>query len=281
MAKKKTLEDIKKCPIDFLYIWAGDEFISQLGSKSSIIAEKKYNQYQTLWRTMIDNEDAGSSEANQKVFDRWTKEIAQAIYNVYEQTPAEILVALANGKTVAGKNFKEGIFGVGETTSGSFSQNSNYTVDPTTGKIVGSDGSTPAQTPIYGTNGQIIGYSCVVGGNQYQSAYSGGQYVAFSYSNADGVQRANGSAFSASQGTFWQNAENYMPMVNNILNWLMSLVNTLLPGDRTVLTPDNTVPKQGEWVYEEESSTGWLGALLAGGAALALFAGKKGKKKKK
>ena len=279
MAKKKTLEDIKKCPIDFLYIWAGDEFISQLGSKASIIAEKKYNQYQTLWRTMIDNEDAGSVAENQKVFERWTREIADAIFDVYALTPAEILVALANGKTVAGKNFKEGIFGVGETTSGSFAQDSNYTVDPTTGKIVGSDGSTPAQTPIYGSNGQITGYSCLVGENQYQSVYSGGQYVAFSYSNANGVQRANGSAFSATKGTFWQNAENYMPIVNNVLNWVLSLVNTLLPGERTVLTTENTVPKQTEWVYEEKSSTGWLGALLAGGAALMLIL--PGKKKNK
>lgn len=284
MASKKTLSDIKKCPIDFLYIWAGNEFISQLGSKASIIAEKKYNQYQTLWRIMVDNEDAGSVEANQKTFTRWTNEIAQAIYDTYNLTPAEILVALASGKTVAGKNFSQGVFGVGETTSNTFVQNSNYKVDSATGKIYAGDGATMKdklhQTPIYGEDGNVSGYSYTIGNTQYQSVYSNGKYVALSYSDINGVQKANGGKYSAANSTFWQNAENYMPIVNNILDWLLSLVSQLLPGDRTLLTTENTVPKQSEWIYEEKSSTGWLGALLAGGAAMALlFPGKKGKRK--
>lgn len=287
MANKKTLTDIKKFPIDFLYLWAGDNFISQLGNKASIIAEKKYNQYQTLWRIMVDNEDAGSAEANQEVFTRWTNEIATAIREVYGRTPAEILIDLASGKTVAGKDFSSGIFGIGETPTRSFVQNSNYTVDPATGQIMAGDGATikDKQTPIYGENGDVIGYSYTVGGKQYQSVKANNEYVAYTYSDASGVQKANGGSFSASQGTFWQNAENYMPMINNVLDWVMSLVNQLLPSDRVVLTSENTTPKQTEWMYEEKQSNGgiWI-AIAAAGAALfggSLFTTKKNKKSKK
>lgn len=276
---KKNLEDIKKCPIDFLYLWASDDFISKLGNKASIIAEKKYNQYQTLWRIMVDVADQGSESANLNEYKRWTSEIAQAIQDTYGRTPAEILVDLANGKTVAGKDFKNGIFGVGETTGNTFVQNSDYTVDPSTGKIIASDGSTLTQTPIYGQDGSVMGYSYNNGNTQYQSVYSNGQYVALSYSDANGVQKANGGSFNAAGGTFWQNAENYMPMVNKIVDWVLSLVSQLLPGNRVTLTTENTVPKQTEWVYEEKSNAG--GAILALAAAGALiFAGGKSNKKK-
>lgn len=280
---KKNLADIKKCPIDFLYLWASDDFISQLGNKASIIAEKKYNQYQTLWRIMVDVADQGSESANLNEYKRWTSEIAQTIKDTYGKTPAEILVDLADGKTVAGKDFAKGVFGVGEATSNTFVQNSNYTVDPTTGQIKAGDGSTLKdklhQTPIYGEDGSVTGYSYNVGNTQYQSVYSNGQYVALSYSDVNGVQKANGGSFSASSGTFWQNAENYMPMVNNLIEWIISLISQLLPGNRVALTTDNTVPKQTEWVYEEKSNSG--GALLALAAAGALIFGTTGKKKNK
>ena len=282
MAKKKTLADIKKCPIDFLYLWAGEDFISQLGNKASIIAEKKYNQSQALWRIVVDVADQGSESANLNEYKRWVSEIGNAIYDIYNRTPAEILIDLANGKTVAGKNFNNGVFGVGESASTSFVQNSNYQVNPETGQIMAGSGNNLKtelhQTPIYGESGDVTGYSYTVGNTQYQSHYQNGQYVALSYSDVNGVQKANGGSYDATEASFWQNAENYVPMINSIVEWVLSLISQLLPGNRTVLTTENTVPKQSEWVYEEKSNAG--GALLALAATGALIFGTNGKKNK-
>ena len=92
------------------------------------------------------------------------------------------------------------------------------------------------------------------------------------------MQKANGGSYDATEASFWQNAENYVPMINSIVEWVLSLISQLLPGNRTVLTTENTVPKQSEWVYEEKSNAG--GALLALAATGALIFGTNGKKNK-
>ena len=282
---KKTLASLKKCPIDFLYLWASDSFISQLGSKANIIKQKKYYQYQTLWKVMAENEKFSSTDEGQEIYNRWVKELGEAIKEVYGITPAEILRKLALGEEVAGKNFKKGVYGVGGSTNTSFVQNSNYQVNPTTGQIMAGDGGSMKdllhQTPIYGQDGKVSGYSYSVGGTQYQSTYNNGQFVALSYSTESGVQNASGGAFDASKGSFWQNANNYMPMINSVLSGLTSIVNTYFPGN-TVLTQQNTVPSQTEWVDTGSDNSGlWVvGGLAAVGVALLGF-GKRGKNKKK
>lgn len=277
---KKTLSSIKQCPIDFLYLWASDDFISQLGSKSKIISKKKYNQYQTLWKTMVENVGGKTAAEYQEIYKQWTSEIAQAIQDTYGKTPAEILQLLAMGEEVLGKNFRKGVYGVGDAAQYTFSQDSNVTVDSSTGKIL-VGGTAVEATPIYGQGGQITGYSYVAGGNQYQSSYNGSSYVAFSYSNSDGVQTANGGAFNASQAGFWQNAQNYLPIIESVLSWVSSIVNAYFP-NRTVLTEQVTVPQQTEWVDKDTSGTSRL--LIAGGLAavgLVLAASDKPKKTKK
>jgi hypothetical protein len=137
------------------------------------------------------------------------------------------------------------------------------------------------QTPIYGTNGSITGYSYTDGGYQYQSSYQNGQYIALSYSNDSMVQTANGKQFDFTKGTFWQNANNYMPIINSILSWVASIVNSYFP-NRTLLTTRNTVPLQSEWIeVESDNNTGLLiaGGVIAAGVLLATmgnpFDGKK------
>lgn len=281
MATKKTLAEIKKCPIDYLYLWASDEFISQLGSKARVIKQKKYNQYQTLWKAVVMNNENASAEKLQEVYKQWTSEIASVIKNTYGYTPGEILIRLAMGQEVAGKNFKKGVYGVGNTPTTSFLQNSNYEVNPTTGQIMAGGGEIGNPTPVYDANGNVGGYSYQVGNLQFQSAYQDGQFVALSYSNADGVQDANGNSFNASNASFWQNANNYMPIVNSVLSWVTSIVNSYFP-NRTVLTPQNTVPVQTEWV-EAEDNNGWLiaGGVAAIGVLLLTMANPFGGKRKK
>lgn len=266
---KKTLSTLLQCPTDFLYLWASDEFISQLGSKAQIIREKKYYQHQSLWRTMVDNTQSKNADELQKTYQSWAKQIAEAIKGIYGMTPAEILVKLAMGEPVLGKNWNEGVYGGIGKTKLSFSQTTNVTVDGETGEILCDGEVVPGQTAIYGADGSVSGYSCLIGGEQFQSAMgSEGYYGAYSYSKGNGlVQDSNGNVFDSSASSFWQNTENYMPIVNELLAWLKSLISSLLPGDRTVLTTENTVPKQTEWVEEDGN-----GGLLAGGIALAALA---------
>lgn len=84
---KRTLENILQCPIDFIYLWATDDFIAQLGSKSKIIKKKKYNQYQTLWKTMVENTSASSQKEYIEVYNSWVERIGEAITDVYGMTP--------------------------------------------------------------------------------------------------------------------------------------------------------------------------------------------------
>lgn len=265
MATKKTLADIKKCPIDYLYLWASDEFIAQLGSKANIIKKKRYYQYQALYKAVIDNVDKDSEI--ESTYNQWTKELATAIKNTYGLTPGEILVRLALGQQVAGKDFKSGIFGVGEAENvvTDFVDDSGATVDSVSGRISVNGKLVATQTPIYGADGTVTGYSALHKGKQYQSSKQGDQFGVLAYSDANGVYSATGSLLSNESCTFWQNANNYIPMIEQILNWVTSLISSFFP-NRTVLTPQNTVPVQTEWVEVENDNTG---LLVAGGVALA------------
>lgn len=262
---KKTLSSIKQCPIDFLYLWASEEFISNLGSRAKIIREKQYNQYQTLWKTMVENVGSASAEKYKETYNQWTKEIAEAIKSVYGLTPAQILHKLAMGEMVVGKDWNSGVYG-DEKTQITFDQKPSITVDPNSGKILSSGSELPNQTAIYGQDGSVVGYSVLVGNEQFQSNLSNmGVFGAYTYSNGDGtIQSATGSNFSASKGSFWQNANNYMPIVEQVLGWITSLVSSFT-GDRTVLTPQNTVLTQKEWVQDESDNS----LLIAGGLAAA------------
>lgn len=278
---KKTKADVLKCPIDYLYLWASDEFISQLGKVGKTIKEKKYNQYQSLYKTVIENEKANSAAEYTQIYNQWTSEIASAIKDTYGLTPAQILVKLAMGEEVLGKNFKAGVYGIGETAGTTFVQSNDYSVDPSSGMILVNGLAAGNQTPIYGANGSITGYSYTDGGYQYQSSYQNGQYIALSYSNDSMVQTANGMQFDFTKGTFWQNANNYMPIINSILSWVASIVNSFFP-NRTLLTTKNTVPLQSEWIeVESDNNTGLLiaGGVIAAGVLLATmgspFDGKK------
>lgn len=261
---KKTLANVLQCPIDFIYLWASDGFIAQLGSKARIIKEKKYNQYQTLWKIMVDNVKSNNSADLQDAYIDWTNQIADAIKNTYGMTPAIILQKLAMGEDVLGKNWKQGIYGIGEVQS-TFSQNNAVTVDGSTGKIMVNGVAADGQVPIYGANGVVTGYSYYdkTANAQFQSGVNAnGQYGAACYSNESGVQSATGGTFDQSTGSFWSNAANYIPLIQRVIEWLVSLFGA---GERVVLTRQNTVPEQTEWVEENNGN----GGLIAGGLALA------------
>lgn len=278
---KKTLESLKQCPIDFLYLWASDGFISELGSKAKIIKQKKYNQQQTLWKAMTDNEKFSNSAEGEAIYLRWANEIGEAIKDTYGITPQEILRKLALGQTVFGKNWKSGVYGVGSTEQvTTFSNTTDYAIDPVDGYIINTDGDEVCrQTTIWDEDGNPSGYSLLVGTTQYQSYRDeNGVWQAYSYSNEEGVYDAKGNKLDSSKSSFWQNSNNYMPIVNSILNWVQSIVSAYYPNNY-LLTSSNTVPSQTEWVEEDNTGLWIAGGLALGGLGILAF-GKKGKKNK-
>lgn len=278
---KKTLESLKQCPIDFLYLWASDGFISELGSKAKIIKQKKYNQQQTLWKAMTDNEKFSNSAEGEAIYLRWANEIGEAIKDTYGITPQEILRKLALGQTVFGKNWKSGVYGVGSTEQvTTFSNTTDYAIDPVDGYIITTDGDEVCrQTTIWDEDGNPSGYSLLVGTTQYQSYKDeNGVWQAYSYSDEGGVYDAKGNKLDSSKSSFWQNSNNYMPIVNSILNWIQSIVSAYYPNNY-LLTSSNTVPAQTEWIEEDNTGLWIAGGLALGGLGLLAF-GKKGKKNK-
>jgi hypothetical protein len=187
------------------------------------------------------------------------------------------------GENVVGKNWKQGIYGIGDLQT-TFAQNSAVTVDSASGKILVSGVEADGQMPIIGEGGNITGYSYYdrAANRQYQSGVNaGGQFGAVCYSSPDGVESATGGNFDPSQGSFWQNANNYMPIINSVLSWLTSVVNTFFP-NRTVLTPENTVPVQTEWVEPEDNTGLWIaGGFAVVGALLLTMKNPFGGKRKK
>ena len=154
---------------------------------------------------------------------------------------------------------------IGNRVQSTFSQNNAVTVDGSTGKIMVNGVAADGQVPIYGANGVVTGYSYYdkTANAQFQSGVNAnGQYGAACYSNESGVQSANGGTLDQSTGSFWSNAANYIPLIQRVIEWLVSLFGS---GERVVLTRQNTVPEQTEWVEENNGN----GGLIAGGLALA------------
>lgn len=285
MANKVTTSDLLKNPANFLYIFVTDGYLKYLSSdKSSVIKQKRANQIKYANTVCADN------KVN---FNTFKSDLSNKIKEVYGLTPNEILVKLALGYNVAGKNWAAGVFGVGDTGHVGYSNDTSITVDGTSGKILQNGVEVGGQTPIYDTYGSgkkkttyISGYSATVDGNQYTSQVSGTTYktdspvyYSSSYSTSDGAFNYDGSAYEQTNASsIWSAIETYLPIIQKFFEWIASLFNTKL------ITANNTVPKQTEYTYSTGNSSN-TDLLLIGGAAVVgaflLMSGDGGKKKKK
>lgn len=252
---KPTLTEVCKTPMQYLYMFCSDQFIDSLESKRARIIRQKRANAQKIVNTMAIDQNSN--------LDTWAAAIRQAIIDETGKTPAEVLIALANGETVAGKNWNGGIYGVGTTPQLTFSQNAGVTVDPSTGLMSGSGLST--QTPIYNSAGQVIGYSTLSqdGKLQYQSTLYNGQYAAYSFGSADGTaQYANGNKFDLTM------VQSIFQSINTLIPYVSSLINTILASlGKTAISYSNTAPAQSDWVEQNDNS----GLLLLGAAAAGAF----------
>ena len=273
-----TIEQAKRKPANFLYIFADDVFLSKIKNRySKVIRGKRDNQNKVL---MLSAEKYGGT------YDQYRNAISGAFVNIYGISPEQALMRLAEGKDVAGKNWKAGVFGVGATPSSTFT-GTKITVNETNGYMMIDGKYLPVYDTVYktnadGTEGDAFQQTYIdkATGNTYMSQYDEAtkKWYAASISDANGnVTSATGATMSASeQATMWGAI---LLNIENFINWLISLFGT---GTKTI-NETNTLPNQVADGFVHENNTteagGILLALAAGG--LLLGGGLFGKNKKK
>ena len=278
---KKILDN----PQNYMYIFASERFLEMLDRASAEkIAVKRQYQVQ-----LVTNACGGNNN-----YDAAKEELRQAMIDLYGMTPAQALVNLAQGKEVAGKNWAQGIYGVGaiggkqNTFTGTVG--TTVAVDAETGAIM-MDGAVVSSDAnrIIGSNkknGYTEGYSYTdSNGNTYTSYYDKitKKYYCNTRSTADGkVYRADGKEGSqADMSSIWSGVISELTdMLKNVIEKLFNLGT-----DQTVLPSVGEVaPSQSDGFTTTGGSTDSkiVPILIGGAAAAAIFAPqiKKAMKKK-
>lgn len=288
MLKELTIDQAKKSPAAFMYVFATDKFLACISKKyANIIRVKRANELKLLKL---------SAKKYLKDINRYTEYVSavkSAFINMYGMRPIDALVILAQGGTVAGKNWEKGVFGIGATrTNTTFNgvevSGNTVTVDPNNGHILcgGKDitnkdvlSNVDGKTKVY----QLFGTTD--SGMTFQSQYNKytGKYYAYAFRD-----EAMGETISASTNQVMSGADgadlwgNIILIVQQFIEWLINLFGQ----GRETLNAENTLPNQSTdgFTYSKNStseSSLILVALLAGGALLATSGkGKSGKNKK-
>ena len=262
-----TINDIKKAPQNFLYIYATDSFLAKLDSKTAaIIRSKRGNQSKVINNACIKEKEDYSTVVS---------EINDSLKENFGHSGAECLMILADGGQVAGKDWSAGIYGIGDTREGF--QGTSITVNAETGKLMQGGVEVSGQTAIYGKNSTT--YTAVVDGVTYSSAYKGGKYVAGNYTSTDGTTyNAAGQATGlAGFNNIWTAVQSYAPIIQQIINWLASMFPAVFSG-KTLVTTENTIPSQSDGFVQKSSiSAGTVLAFAGIAAGVYLLADKKSK----
>ena len=273
MAFKLSIDEVKQKPEGFLYVFASDDFCRAIGTNAGrIIVGKRANQRKILLQSA---ENAG---VDVKVY---TDAIRDGFVDIYGITPAEALVKLAQGQEVAGKNWAEGVYGVGALYNTQFTQTPTITVDTQTGKIMNNGVEAAGQTAIIGNgypnNVQGYSYTDETTGATYSTRYRKVKkaYYAHIYADKDGNKfLSSGVQTSSADGSLWENA---YTLIDKLLNWILSLFGIQTNVD--VISEKNTLPSQSDGFVTQEAGVSPI--LVAGMVALAAgtLLNKKGKKK--
>ena len=289
-----TLEQACKHPESFLYVWVSDEFLKAINSKyAKIIYTKRANQKKVLMLSA--DKYFGSWE---KV-DQYYKGIANAFVETYGVSPKDALIILAQGGEIAGKNWAEGIYGVGALTNtfkGVDANGGSVTVDAKTGHIFynGKDITDESKTVYGNVKGETfpINYFGVDDfGSIYKSEYNKTlkKYYAASYVDDAGVTiSATGKVITDSESnSIWSNINFDWDWIKSILNWILSIFNIPgipdMEGSNSVqtLSAENTLPNQKtDGFVTQQAGMGDTGVILlcAAAAGYLMMGGKKKKK---
>lgn len=266
-----TKEEILRVPVNFLYVYSNPQFEALVkkyisSSAATTIARKRQNGI-----TILKSAYSGTSNLQKAYTD-----ISNAIVNQYGITPQVMLQKLLNGETVAGKNWQEGVFGIGETNVTAYKENPNVLVDTDTGMLIDSGADTDdafltGGTPIYKNKGvgknkttYISGYSYEIDGKVYTTKLAkDGKYYAYSYGNSEGMYSALGKQMESSDfSSVWENIETAVPFLQKFIEWLASVFNI------NIVRQQDVTPSQSEFVTNdskiEMSSVAILGAVALG-----------------
>ena len=269
-----TIKQACEQSANFMYLWADEQKFLQYIKKeyANNIRVKKANQRKLL---LLSAEKYGNT------YDEYTTKIRAAFIEQYGMTPADALVVLAQGGEVAGKNWEEGVYGIGAlptTFSGYEIDGQVVTVNAETGAIfLGADDITDPAKDVYSTSGKktivLQRFSKEVNGVVFMSQYYKlkKKYAPKSYSTKDGSFSAkNGAAITAADGaSVWGNV---LESIQVFLNWILSLFGANIP-TKEQLTTENTLPNQKADGFAQEAgmtdAAGLLLILAAGGALVA------------
>lgn len=308
--KTLTLDEARKNSAMFLYIFADNTYLSYIPKKyANIISNKRANQRKLLVLSAqaYINQDAVYGGAEYMQYVNAVKDGFQATYGM---SPQDALVKLALGENVAGKNWSEGVYGVGAVDSATF-YGTTITVNPETGHIYNegvdcTDTTLNINKDFGGKIGTIpFQLFATIGDVTYMSEYKRGkkQYFAKSYSNASGkYSAADGKAIeSVDAATVFENIQlgtwDFLEFLQQILNFLGININlgggnssssssSSSSSQKEQINEENTLPNQQKDGYsQDEPNTLNASAIMAAVAAGALIIGKlmpnrRGKKRK-
>ena len=275
MITELTIDQAKEQPANFMYIFASDEFLNAISPKyKNVIVGKAANQRKLLMLS------AKKYLGDENLWVKYSDAIRQGFMNIYGITPAEALVDLALGKTVAGKNWKEGVFGVGALKITKF-KGTDISVNKSNGYMVRDGKLLPVYDTVYNDSGAYQQfYYDEASGKTYMSQKIDGKWYAASYSDKDGQTfSASGIGLSsADQASIW---EAVIMNIGKFLEWLISLFSG---GKTEMINEENTLPNQKTDGFVYQSGLGEAGAvmlLLAAGGALMASGALGGKRKSK
>lgn len=262
-----TKQDILRTPVNFLYVFSNDSFERLVAKYISAKAAKTIQTKRLNQIKYIDLAYDGVKNRQQAYSD-----LTSAIQQQYGITPQKMLNDLLAGKTVAGKNWSKGVFGVGKLKKTDSFSGTDLKVDSATGKILNADGTeiSGVAAPLYQNdskgNTYISGYYYAASETQAYTTKLGtdGKYYAYSMGNTDGMYAADGSSLDGSDfGSVWENIATAMPEIQKLLEWIASLVKDFIP-----VQTKNVAPAQTEFVTNESgveiSSVAIMGAVALG-----------------
>ena len=265
-----TITQAQKNAANFMYIWADKkEFLQKIDKKyANIIEGKKLNQIKLLKL---------SAEKYGKSYEEYISAIREAFIATYDVTPFEALVILAQGGSVAGKNWSEGVYGIGAIYVNVFTNNQAITVRESDGHILqnGTDITDESRTVYTTIKKQAVPYQlfATVDDVIYMSQYNKTRkkYHAQSYSTAQGQYSARtGNEINASDtADIWGTI---LSSIEIVVQWILSIFGGVTT-NRETISAENTLPNQQEDGFVQEagfgSATTTLLLLVAGGALLA------------
>lgn len=272
-----TIQQACVCPQDFMYIWADEKkFLQYIDKKHAAeIRSKKANQNKLI---------ALSAQKYNKTQKEYTDAIRAAFVEQWKCTPAEALVILAQGGQIAGKNWDEGVYGIGALNVSTFTGHPDISVRPEDGHILnnGVDATDTTKTVYATIKKQAVPYQlfATIDNVTYMSQYNKTlkKYYAQTYSTAEGQfsARTGNSVNAGDNADIWGAI---LSSFEKFLSWLISLFGG---GTTTMLSAENTLPNQTADGFVQEagmSDAVKIALVLAAGGAL-LTGGLKKKKAK-